>query len=167
MEKNQTIGILISGFIAAIIGLILLQSIAVYVEQGTRANSGVATQTNRTITISGLSSGGIVELPGQELVSTLVVTNGSTVTAVPTTNYTIAECVRTSDGLKGICYTKTTAGNAFPTVNVSYTYYPDGYIDDAGGRSIAGLIVILAALAIGAVGLWVALGNQIREFLDI
>ena len=148
MNNKGQVGMIVMLAIAVIVGLILFQPVATNVEQVTRTNTGVQTQLNQTITISSLSSGGIVELNGQELVSTLQVINSTTGTVLPTTNYTIAECVRTSDNLKGICYTKTTAGNAFPSVNVSYTYYPAGYADDAGARSIAGIIVLLTAIAV-------------------
>jgi len=54
-----------------------------------------------------------------------------------------------------------TAGNAW---NISYTYQPLGYVDSAGGRSLASLIVVFAALAI-AVSVFGAIG--IRKLLDL
>ena len=64
-------------------------------------------------------------------------------------NYTIAETVSAVDGLKRVSYeTATGSEYASRAVNVTYTYGPEGYIDSSGARSVAGLIAIIAALAI-------------------
>ena len=144
-KKGQvTMGVLIVLAVAAIVGLVLFQESA---NQVAKANpSAVTTVTNQTITFPAVGSKLI--LTGQELVGTPVLTNATTGTLVPATNYTIQEEVRTSDGLKGIVLTAKAGYQNSVSTNISYTYYPDGYIDDAGGRSIAGIIVLLAAIAI-------------------
>ena len=154
-KKAQSVGLFIGVAIAIIVGLILFQAVASNVEQGTQTNTGVTTATNALYT-------GVyntpVELEGQELVSVTAVTNRTGGTAVPSANYTIAECVRASDNLKGICYTAlddTDTGNpsASGGVNISYTYYPNGYIDNAGSRAIAGIIILLTAIGIALVAM--------------
>ena len=154
MKENKrgqfSLGIIITVAIAIIVGLILFQSIAGNVENGTQSN-GATTATNALYT-GVLNSP--VELTGQELVSVTGVTNRTGGNTVVPANYTIAECVRTTDNLKGICYKSlgvglggaTVSGNS--TVLVTYTYYPSGYIDDSGGRSITAIIILLAAIAI-------------------
>jgi len=145
-KKGQVgIGILITTAIAIILGLVLLLPISTNVEQATRTETGVITARNTTITGT---AGTTYELTGQELVTTLGVTNQSGGGVIPTTNYTLVECVRTSDNLKGICYRALTGPWSGLGINVSYTYYPNGYIDDAGGRSIAAIIILLTAVVI-------------------
>jgi hypothetical protein len=149
-QGQVTVGVILLLAIALLVGLVIFQQIASNVDAGTRTNSGTVVATNSLIT-------GIlntkVELTGQELVSVQAVTNRTDGTTVAAANYTIAECVRPSDGLKGICYTATGSGapKANGPINVSYTYYPAGYIDDSAGRSMFGLIVLLAAIAIAII----------------
>ena len=146
-KKGQiSTGVLLVIFVGVIVALALIPAIATQVESTTRANSGVATLTNSTFTTP--ANGATTALTGQELVSTPIVTNASTATVITAGNYTIAECVRPTDGLKGICYTTKTAWAAAQSFNVSYTYYPDGYADDGASRSIMGLILIFAMIGI-------------------
>ena len=147
------IGAIVLIAIAAIVGLILFQPIADNVEQGTRAATGViASGANYQITAT---SGTAVELVGQELVTITSVKNGTSGEAVPTSNYTLAECVKTSNNLKGICYTGVQNGTS--KINISYSYYPDGYIDDAGARSVSGIIILLTAMGVAMI---VLAGNK-------
>ena len=144
------VGVIVVAAIAIIVGLILFQAAASNVEQATQTVTGVSTLSQGQYT-------GVlntpVELVGQELISVIAVTNRSSGAAIAAANYTIYECVRNSDNLKGICYKALGAGlpSASAPVNISYTYYPNGYIDDAGSRSIAGIIILLAAIAIALV----------------
>lgn len=144
------VGLLLIVAVGIIVGLVLFQAVASYVEQGTRTNTGTVAAVNTTVT--GGAIGKITELTGQELVGTPFVINGTegTESIVPAANYSVYECVKTSNNLKGICYKSLSAGTipANGTVRVSYTYYPDGYIDDSGGRSIAAIIILLAAVSI-------------------
>lgn len=158
------VGVLISVFIAIVVGAIMLNPIASNVEQGTRANTGVMAVNNQTIT--GVLNTNL-ELTGQELVAVSYVTNHTTGAIIPAANYTVKECVRTSDGMKGICYKPTSAADAEGTgcgkVNISYTYYPNGYMDDAASRTIFPLVILFVCLAL-ALFVLVPIINKIREF---
>ena len=154
-KKAQSVGLFIVVAIAILVGLILFQAIAFNVEKGTQANTGTTTATNALYT-------GVyntpVELVGQELVSVTSVTNRTEGLTVPSANYTISECVRSSDNLKGICYTAlddtdTGEPSASGDVNITYVYYPNGYIDNAGSRAIAGIIILLTAIGIALVAM--------------
>ena len=159
------IGVIIVLAIAIIIGLILLQPIATNVEQGTRAATGAVVTVNYSVGAGAV--GTTSELVGQELVTLTGVVNATSGVAIPAVNYSVAECIRTSDNLKGICYKRlgTTDANAIQAqpVKISYSYYPNGYIDDGGARSIAGLIVLLVAIAI----LVIVLQPSMRESIGI
>ena len=165
MNKQAQIGTggIILGAIAIIVCLILFQASATNVEQGTQTVTGATTKVNATTAAGPI--GTITELPGQELVSIVSVKNISNDVATAT-NYTIAECIRKSDNLKGICYTSKAASigdypNASGVLYITYTYYPSGYIDDAGARSVAGIILVLTAIGIAMVML-----PKIKEVLD-
>jgi hypothetical protein len=148
-KKAQAgVGLLITLAIAVIVGLILFQAVATNVEKGTRAVTGVIDVENITLSAGALNA--IVEVTGQELVTTRSVSNATDGVLIAATNYSLAECTRTSDGLKGICF-KRVGTDTTGIVNVSYTYYPDGYIDNSGARSIAGIIVLLSAIGIAIV----------------
>jgi hypothetical protein len=145
------LGVILAVAIAVIMALVLFQNIASNVEQGTQAVKGTTTSTNYLIT--GVLNTN-VELVGQELVSVTIVTNRTGGNTIPAVNYTVAECVRTSDGMKGICYKA--LANAGPDradgpLNITYVYYPAGYIDDSGARSLAGIIILLTAIGIAMI----------------
>lgn len=139
------IGVLIIAAVAVIMGLVLFQATADNIEAGTQSN-GVTSAVNVTYPLG--ATGVITELTGQELVGTPAVWNATSVTVVPTTNYTIYECVRTSNNLKGICMKSLGGLSAGYNVNVTYDYYYSGYIDDSGSRAIAGIILLLTAIGI-------------------
>lgn len=134
--------------IAIIVGLVLLQPSA--------SNVAKATQTYfRNSTFTAPAVNGTIDLVGQELISTPLVINATSNTVISSGNYTIGERVSPTDGLKRI-YFKTLDGATVTGfngkgVNISYTYGDEGYIDDGAGRSIAGLIIILASLALAVV----------------
>lgn len=154
-------GVILIAFVAIVVGIAFYQAIIQYVGESTGVS--LIRTINSTITMP--AANGVVELTGQEYVGTAIVTNASEVgTIVPTTNYTITERIN-SDGVKGIVLTSKGGMWATGSVNITYTYYPDGYIDDAGGRSMALLIPIFAALAIAIVALVPALRSGIMDMM--
>lgn len=140
------IAMIVIAAVAVIVALVLFQASAQQVEKSNPQNPTIV----RNQSITGVLNTPVT-LSGQTLVSVLGVQNDSTGATVSSANYTIGTCVRASDGLKGICYTATGTGTPSATgkINVSYSYYPDGYADDAGARGIIGIIILLAAVGIG------------------
>lgn len=140
-----TTGLILMTFLSIIVGLVLLTGSFDFLGQATNTFY----LSNQTYTAPAVSS--TIDLYGQELIDTPVVYNRSNMTAgaIASGNYTIAERVSTIDGVKRISYTSN-AGSVFAgqPINVSYTYGHLGYIDSAGGRSIADLIPIFAAIAL-------------------
>ena len=149
-KKGQSVGLFIGIAIAIIVGLILFQAVASNVKQGTQTVTGVSTAN---ITTDGAVLATPYPLTGQELVTLNSVTNSTNGVAIGAVNYTVAECVRSTDNLKGICYTADVAGEAVGEVTVNYDYYPEGYIDNAGSRAIAGIIILLTAIGIALVAM--------------
>lgn len=159
-KKGQEInvGVVITLFISIIAGLVLWQAAVGNMHQSTQA------QTLSQGLYTTPANGGSIDLVGQELLSTPTVTNRTSGATVAAANYTIAETVSAVDGLKRISYKTNAVHYQNAPVNISYNYGAEGYIDDAGGRSIYLLIPILAALAIALV----ALVPTLREkFLDM
>lgn len=160
-RKGQlTTTMILVGFIGIIVALVLLQGTFSYIGAATNSYALV----NRTFTTG--NAGTTIDLIGQELFDTPVISNrtgnGTTLLVVANGNFTIAEGISSVDGLKRIRLTTTTAGglsgyNA-SVVNISYNYGQEGYIDDAGGRGVANMIPIMAALAIVLVAVF--LGYQ-------
>ena len=151
-KKAQiTVGAILIGFIGILVALILLQGTFPFIG----ASTNTYTLTNSTFTAP--AAGSTIDLVGQELLGTAIVINQTSGSVVPASNYTIAERVSPIDGLKRISYRSN--GGVFNSVgvNISYSYGQEGYIDDAGGRGVAGLIPIMAVLAIIAVAIGLAI----------
>ena len=94
-------------------------------------------------------NGSTTELLGQNVVGTdYIVTNASDGAYITSGNYTITQGLG-SDGQIATLLTAVDAGNfQSKSVNVSYSYEPDGYVNESAGRAIAGLIIVFSALAI-------------------
>lgn len=142
---NGSFSALIVVAVAIIIGTVIYSGV-VAPNVGTMTNS--VTMNNRTFTLP--ANGASVDLVGQELLSTPVVINQSTGVVLTSPNYTIGERVSPTDGLKRIYIKMNDAKFASQGANISYVYGAEGYVDDAGGRSITGLVAVMAALAIFA-----------------
>jgi len=146
-DKGQvSLPVVLSVFIGVIVGLVLLTGAFSYI--GTSTSTASISQGQYTSPANGVT----VDLIGQELLSTPVVSN-RTGTVITAGNYTIAETISAVDGLKRISYTTLTTEYQSQPINVSYDYGPEGYIESAGGRSVAGLIAIFGALAIAIIAL--------------
>jgi len=162
--QGVTIGLLIITAVTIIVGLVLLTGTSPFI--GTATTTGTA---NYQVTPNPSTS---IDLLGQELITLTSVINGSGAAVDCSANFTIAEGVSPRTGTKRILLTNTTGtkwcGNGATTalVNVTYTYGPEGYIDDAAGRAVAPLILIFFALAIAVVALIPSLRSGIAEFMS-
>jgi len=156
--NNQLYGMII-GFLAIIVALSLIPAIADYVGQSTNTVNSINT------TYTSPANGATIDLVGQELITTPIVINRTDGVVINAGNYTIAEGISTTTGLKRIRYT--TVGTEFDNVgvNVSYEYGAEGYIDSAGGRSLASLIVIFAALVAATAALIIAWNKDLFKEL--
>ena len=129
-------------FIGVIITAVFMVSIA---DQASLLTS-TSTITNGTFTSAATNS--TVTLPGRSNITAVTVHNAS-----DGTDWTANFSVNTTNaqGTLGIFLaTGGVTGTGFPaeSINVSYTYEPQGYIRESAGRNMAALIVLFAALAI-------------------
>jgi hypothetical protein len=112
----------------------------------------------RNVTVTLGNNGTWTDLPYQEYDGTLLFQN-ATVTATPisSANFSVREEVSASKNVKRVqispCGASTCGWNS-STINVSGTFGLEGYVDDAGGRSIAGMIGLFSSLAVFAICLF-------------
>lgn len=132
--------------VAIAVGIIVC--LTLYVGMSDSFGKTTKTLTMNNVTFTAPAIGSCIDLRGQELIDTPVVKNATVGdTVVPATNYTITESVSTVDNLKRIRYC-TVGAEGIGDKNISYTYGPEGYIEDSGARSITSLIAIMAILAV-------------------
>jgi len=169
-NKAQTaagVGVFITLFITIIVGVILL--IAVAQSIGETLDTSTQNSSTNGLTYTVPADGITIDLVGQELLSTPVVHNGTadSVQVISVGNYTIDEGVSTSTGVKTIRYTA--VGSEFDghTMNVSYNYGADGYVENSGARGMIGMIVVFFALAIALIALEPTLRSGIIDKMGI
>lgn len=160
-KAQMNVGMIILLFITLIVGLILFQDIAQFVGQ----TRDTAVIVNDTFTAP--ANGGRVDLTGQEFFGSATVYNATGQSSASTYilgagNYTIDERVSPTTGVKTVYFQLDDALFENQELNISYDYGPDGYMDNSGGRSMAGLIIIFTALVIAVV----AMSPVIREGLS-
>ena len=105
------------------------------------------TALNTTVTIPAVN--GTVDVTGRELITELDIINSTNISS----GILVGLFLQTGTGTNGLLSVQlvandTASGIVGDGVNVSYTYNPDGYISDSGGRAITLLILIFASLAI-------------------
>lgn len=135
-------------FIGGIITIVLLSSAADQVFLQTNTDS----RSNATVTAPVVN--GTLDLLGRSLVAgtTPIVTNASNVSGLDLqgTGVTIISGTSATTGLLTVQLTVNDTESAFgaQSVNITYSYVPDGFLNDSGARSISTLIIIIGALAI-------------------
>jgi len=149
MNKNGQLGMgtILVAFILVVVGVALFQSTAQTVGDATNTQS----VTNHQFTAP--ANAARTDLLGQEVLSTPTVVYSANGTTVPGAKYTIDEVVSETTGVKTVSFRTDDASLASATLNASYNYGADGYIDSSGARSVALLISVFFALAIAVVAL--------------
>lgn len=161
-RKGQLgLGVVILSFIVIIVGLALYSG-------GIAPNVGTLTQTtsvaNQTYTLP--AAGSSIFIAGQKLIGSAVALNASNSSqVVAASNYTVTQ--DTTSGVLRLKLTSVAGPYATKNINLSYSFEPEGYISDAGARSVTQLIGIMTALAIVVIAVWAAMGQpSFKEILD-
>ncbi len=130
-------------FIGAIIATTLIVSIGDQINLVTSE----FTITNETVTVSAVNT--TLDLTGRTLATRTSVLNASDPGASDNINL-ILQTGTGSNGLRTVQIVANDSASEFvgTDVNVTYTYEPNGYVSDTGGRAITLLILIFSALAI-------------------
>ena len=132
-------------FIGAIIAVVFLASIA----NSIFTQSTTFTNDNETVTALGVNTS--LTLLGRELAdspsaTTWNATNGSDATNQQNNGITLSTA--TVNGIRTVVLTLNDTASDFvgDTINVSYIYEPDGYLERAVDRNIVSLITLFGAL---------------------
>lgn len=160
--ENLSVGVLIMMFIAVVVVVALITG-------GISSSIGAVTQT---VTISNqtyaapATAGASIDIPYQALKGTIIVTNATSGTIVPASNYTITNYVVSNGQL--VTRLTSTAGNTVgwlgKNINISSSVVePFGYDTSAGGRSMTDMILIFSALALAVFVLSYVLRNGIID----
>ena len=156
-KKGQvTMGWIIIIGVAILIGLAFFRIIATNVYNTTN----LVNATNTSVTLSSTSN--FTDLSGWQMMSgSYVITNGTD--NIGATNLTVVERIGTA-GQKVVAIQDVSVGSRWSgkVVNITGFYGPSGYIENAGGRSLAGIIVLLTALVIFVISI-----PNLREYFDI
>lgn len=157
MELMGTIIVVAIGVIVALV--ILTGALSPLIGQSTLTQ----TLTNDTITAAAVNSS--INLEGQAVVGSIIIANSSG-TVIVGTNFTVAN-KQVVDGVLTSTLTTNDAGSAYAgeALNVSYTLEPEGYISSSGGRAMANLIMIFAAMAIAIFALSPTLRNNLIDLV--
>ncbi len=131
-------------FIGAIVALALIATIF----QSTSEQTTTIAANNITVTAAAVNT--TLDLTGRELISEITIVNSSNGTQSFAGAGASLQTGIGSNGLLSVqlILNDTAAGVAGEDVDISYTANPDGYISDAGARSVTLLIGLFAALAI-------------------
>lgn len=151
MEGKQIGGIILS-VVGILIGIALLTG-SISGNVGTMTNQ--VTVVNATYTAP--AGDGTIDLTGQEVFGTPIVTNATHGTLIGG-NYTIDEGISATTSYKTVRYTTnggTWGGSPIESipVNISYIYGADGYVDSSGGRAFASLIILFVSMGIAFISL--------------
>jgi len=145
-------------FIAVIVGVILFQAIAQQV--GTATNT-LTVNSSETLGANGAS----IYVEEYRALIGVTIYNATDYAEIDSGNYTITNNVL-NNGALAVKITTDDAEFASKAVYVTGTGQPLTYIADAGGRSMASLVVIFFALAVALVALYPVYSNKLMELLD-
>lgn len=154
------IGVILTVFIAVIVGVILFQAVA------QQAGEGTNTLTLSNVTFTSAANGESVYLD-YRAISDAVITNASGGEVVAAGNYTITNnAIDPSDSTLSVQVQTDDAEYASASLNISGTAQPQTYIADSGARSVAGLIAIFFALAVAIIALVPTLRSGVLNMIS-
>ena len=131
-------------FVGAIITVVLLSSVANTIVGSTTTGEIL----NSTIVVPAVNA--TTDLTGRDLITETAIVNVTNGSQDLSGQGVYLQTGTGASGLRTVQITTNDTGSSLAglSVNVSYTYNPDGYISDAGSRSITLLILIFGAVAI-------------------
>lgn len=155
--ESLTVGTFVLLAVAVIVALTLLTG---GISQGVSTLSNTVTVTDQAVALPAALNTAVT-LKGQA-VSGVVLTNTSGF-VISSGNYTVSNRVL-SNGALIATIDLDVAGYNGTNALIDYVYEPFGYDTNGGGRVIAGLIIIFAALAVVVVVLAPIIKNDLFDF---
>ena len=157
-NKGQSMQMLVIVFIALIVGVILFQTVAQNVGEAT--NLGSIVNTSLATVVNGTTQ----YITDYRAISDVIIINETNNVVIAAGNYTITNNV-VYNGALAISILPATDIGLKTAWKVSGTVQPLTYIDDAGSRSMASLIVIFFALAVGLIALYPVYESKVLELI--
>ena len=159
-QASLQLGIIISAFIAILVGVIFFQAIAQ--EAGRSTTTFAINQSLGTI-----SNGTIKYLTDFRALSGVTIFLGLNGSAVNSGNYTVTSNIidPTSSGLAVSIEPAADEGLEGFEWNITATVQPVTYVAESGGRAVVGLIAIFFALAVAVVALEPTLRSGIMDLV--
>ena len=134
----------LAGILLMFVGVIVVLSFFNPIASNTAVMTDTFTETKNAQSVPTVATA----LTGQELISAATVVNESG-TVNCANNFTVAEGVDTVSGVKRVIMTPVSTNKSLcSSLNYTYTYGAEGYVDDAGGRGIADNLPLFCALAL-------------------
>lgn len=142
-DNKSNMKMIFTIFVGAIVAATLIVAIADQVNLET----STFRVDNTTVTAPAVNA--TLDLVGRGLVTRIAVLNATNVTAVDNINMILQTGTGTT-GLNSVQLTLNDSASEFAgkSVNVSYTYEPDGFVSNASGGAIVSLITLFAALGL-------------------
>ena len=157
-NKGQSMQTLIIVFMALIVGVILFQTIAQNI--GSSVNTGYIANTSLSTVVNGTAQ----YLTDYRAISDVIIINETGNVVISSGNYTITNNV-VHNGALAVEIMPNAEDAYISAWKVSGEVQPLTYIDDAGGRSMASLVVIFFALAVGLIALYPVYESKILELV--
>lgn len=153
--ENKYLGMIILAAVGILFAMAMIPSIA----SNQAAMVNTVNQANETVTAAQFTDGAGYALKGHDATGLIVINNSNTL--LSSGNYTVTSRVLQSTGnVRSVIKASATSEYNATAVKVSYSYSPDGYVDDSAARSVAGLIVLFTVIGLVVFALW---GSNIRE----
>ena len=151
-------------FVGALIGVVILIAIANQINLNTNTRS----TTNETVTLGAVNA--TTDITGRTLLTRVAVTNATEPTSdIPV--LALATGVSTTSSLESVQIVSNDTGQdqgytSGTTVNVSYSYEPDGFVRGAANPVVL-LILIFASLAILTFVIAKLMGGSLSNLMKI
>ena len=155
------IGVIVTVMVLLVVGVVLLQASAQQVGSSTN------TYTLANASLGVMTNGTSIYIPNCQAATSVKIFNATGDVEIPSTNYTLTNYVVNNGVLSARVApaVTVTAGVAFNkgTATIDAVCEPYGYITDSGGRAVAGLIVIMFAIALAVVALTPTLRSGVLD----
>lgn len=154
-KKGQTMGMILGVFMMVLVGVVLFQASA----QNIGEVRDTVTLANDSLS-SNADNNTLIYYTDYKKFENVVIYNETGNVLIPAANYTVTN---------NVVYNGALAVSINPDVSSKYQYkwqvsataYPTTYDDSSGGRALAGIIVILFAMAIAVVTLQPTLRSKV------
>lgn len=159
-KAQASVGLIVIVAITLIVGVILFQAVAQQVGNSTN----LVYLTNYSM--GTINNGSTYYFADYKSLSDVSVYNTSSATVIEAGNYTVTNnVINPSTGALTASLKPLPNYMTSRTLSINATAQPTGYISDSGGRAIAGIIILLFAIAVAIVAISPTLRSGIMDMV--